>query len=50
MISYTLDLSSAVDPTLHKASLNLDNGAPLLKMHDSAKKDKLFYALREFNI
>ena len=45
-----VDLSSAVDPTVHKSSLNLDGGAPLLKLHDAAKKDKLFYALRRYAV
>ena len=42
-----VDLSSAVDPTVHRSSLNLDNGAPLVKLHDAAnKREKLFYALQ----
>ena len=45
-----VDLSSAEDPTVHKSSLNLDDGAPLLKLHDAAKKDKLFYALQRYAV
>lgn len=35
---------------MHKSSLNLDNGTPLLKLHDAAKKDKLFYALQRYAV
>ena len=33
-----------------RASLNLDGGVPLLKLHDAAKKDKLFYALERYAV
>ena len=46
-----VDLSSAVDPTVHRSSLNLDNGAPLVKLHDAAnKREKLFYALQRYAV
>ena len=46
-----VDLSSAVDPTVHRSSLNLDSGAPLVKLHDAAnKREKLFYALQRYAV
>jgi hypothetical protein len=47
LFSFKQDLSDGTDNNLHKASLNLDNGKPLLMLHDAAKEDKFYYALGE---
>jgi hypothetical protein len=42
------DLCNHMDFNLHKVSLNLEDGVPLLMLHDSEKKDKYYYAMGEY--